>query len=75
MSMTIHKLGRRCPVCPSLCAVESTSRGITQMEDPLELTPPPSLGNLPASLPFAISLERGCEADIFRSLLCRVLVA
>ena len=28
------------------------------MEDPLELTPPPSLGNLPASLPFAISMER-----------------
>ena len=39
------------------------------MEDPLELTPPPSLGNLPASLPFAISLERtfpaqGCECSL-----------
>ncbi len=53
------------------------------MGDPLELTPPPSLGNLPASLPFAISMERtflaqGCESSLlalFAGFLARSYAA
>src|SRR5262245_42937299 len=73
-STAIRRRVRRCPACRSLCAVESTSRPTTAMENSVEPNRPPALGNLPASFPFATSLERIFPAqECERSLV--VLVA